>query len=151
CLSTPHAPLPAAAVPRPCPGRPSLLAAVVEALIASLLWTVPAQGDTIIYTGTGRPFGFGPDPVPAGASATMLFSTSFGFGVNPFFGNPPPSVAPFDSFGPPGTNYVSFTVTPDPGKALDLVSFSFDEENVTAFGPTRWDVFTSVDGFMSSL
>src|SRR5262249_5988048 len=46
---------------------------------------------------------------------------------------------------------VSFTVTPDPGKALDLVSFSFDEENVTAFGPTRWDVFTSVDGFMSSL
>jgi hypothetical protein len=44
-----------------------------------------------------------------------------------------------------------FSVAANAGYALAVTGFSFDEWNSSQFGPTRFDVFTSVDGFSSPI
>ena len=66
-------------------------------------------------------------------------------------GNPGGYCGTFDNFGTPGTNYMFFTVTPDAGLELNLLSFSFDEINPTSAGPTGFDIFTSADGFTTAI
>ncbi len=66
-------------------------------------------------------------------------------------GNPGGFCGSFDNFGIPGTNFTFFTVTPNAGLEMNLVSFSFDEKNITAVGPTGFDIFTSADGFTTPI
>ncbi len=89
-----------------------------------------------------------PNVVPAGVSASLLS----GIDVVSFVeGNPVPSGGTVDTFGPSGTSFMEFTVTPNLGFALNLISFSFDERNYLDFGPTGFDVYSSVDRFTSPL
>ena len=62
-------------------------------------------------------------------------------------GNPGGECGTSSNSGSPGTNFASLTITPSAGFALDLVSFSFDQENLTSRGPTGFAVYTSSDGF----
>jgi len=50
-----------------------------------------------------------------------------------------------------GSFSVEFSVAANAGYALDVTGFSFDEWNSSSFGPTRFDVFTSADGFASPI
>jgi hypothetical protein len=50
-----------------------------------------------------------------------------------------------------GDSTASFTVTPFAGYTLTVTGFSFDERNYDQFGPTSFSVFTSADGFSSSI
>jgi hypothetical protein len=52
--------------------------------------------------------------------------------------------------GGAGAHAAWFTVTPNAGYSLNITGFSFDEL-LTAAGATRFDVFTSIDGFTSSI
>ena len=42
-------------------------------------------------------------------------------------------------------------MTANAGYALEVTGFSFDEWSSSQFGPTRFDVFTSADGFASPI
>lgn len=112
----------------------------------------PSQAETIIYTFDG--LATTASGVPANVSATNI---NFGGGTPSISlltsteGNPPPSGGRFDNSGASGTGYTFFQVTPDPGWVLDLSEFSFDERNLTNFGPTAWDVYTSTDGFAAPI
>ena len=66
-------------------------------------------------------------------------------------GNPGGECGTFDNFGTPDTNFMFFTVTPNVGLEMNLVSFSFDEENPGNLGPTGFDIFTSADGFTTPI
>jgi hypothetical protein len=112
-----------------------------------LLGATRLPADSLIYgfdsfNRTGSPV--------AGASSS-LYQFGPNGGVCNSAGNPGPTCGGFDNFGSSGTGYTFFTITPDAGKALNLISFSFDEENVTAAGPVGFDIYTSVDGYAASI
>jgi hypothetical protein len=109
---------------------------------------VPAQSSTLAYDFTG--FTFNPATVPANATASPLVNDGL-FVMTSSSGTPPPSGGEFDNSGPSGTHFTSFTLTPDPGFALNLLAFSFDESNLTNSGPVGFDIYTSVDAFGSSI
>lgn len=93
-----------------------------------------------------------PSGVPPGVGASDIQLTLFGLSLTlGTIGNPAPSAGPFSNTGASGSTYSTFIVSPSPGNVLNLVSFSFDEENIDAFGPANFDVYTSVDGFASSI
>ncbi len=108
----------------------------------------PAYCDSLVFSFTNFAVPQPPDSVPAGVSTSGY--TNIDGGAS-FFGNFAAIV--FDNSGPPDTHFSFFTVTPDAGKAMDLVSFSFDELHGDMVGAiaTRWDVFSSVDNFSASL
>src|SRR5262245_42745564 len=126
---------------------------VVLAVVSMLAGTARAQGSPLLYDFTTG-ISFVPAAVPAQTTATPLSFVMPGFGtvtITPFSGNPAPSGGPFVNTGPSGTSYTEFTITADSGFALKLLSFSFDEENITSVGPTGFDVYTSLDGFKTSI
>ena len=126
---------------------------VVLAVLSMLAGPARAQASPLLYDfSTG--ISFAPAAVPAHTTATSLSFVMPGFGtvtITSFSGNPAPSGGGFINAGPSGTSYTQFTITADSGFALKLQSFSFDEENVTQNGPTGFDVYTSLDGFKTSI
>lgn len=123
---------------------------LVAALVAAFAGASAALGDPLVYDFSSGAF-LNPVPaslVPANTTASSL--TGVG-GIQSAIGNPGPSGGPVNNSGASETHYVSFTLTPDSGLALDVLALSFDERNPTASGPTGFDVYTSVDGFTSSI
>ena len=86
-----------------------------------------------------------PTQTVAHTSASAIAFTGAAYFCTSFNGNPGGSCGGY------GNDASTFTITPDPGYALNITGFSFDERNVDQFGPTRFDVFTSLDGFTRSL
>jgi len=124
---------------------------ILVAASVPLLWGAgTAFGDSLLYDFASGAF-VNPVPasvVPANTTASSLSGVG---GIQGGTGTPPPSGGPVNNSGPSGTHYVSFTVTPNAGFSLDVLALSFDERNLTAVGPTGFDVYTSVDGFTSSI
>ncbi len=109
-----------------------------------------AFGDVLLYDFATGAF-VNPVPassVPANTTASNLTGIA---GIQGLIGNPGPSGGPLNNFGLSGTNFVPFTITPNAGFALNVLAFSFDERNLTANGPTGFDVYTSVNGFATSI
>lgn len=53
--------------------------------------------------------------------------------------------------GSHGDFFAEFTITAHAGYSLDVTGFSFDEFSSTPVGPTRFDIYTSFDGFATSI
>ena len=122
---------------------------LVAAFIPMLAGAGTAFGDPLLYDfAPGAFVNLVPPSIPANTTASSL--TGVG-GIPGATGTPPPSGGPVENPGPSGTHYVSFTVTLDAGFALNVLALSFDERDVTGFGPTGFDVDMSVDGFTGSI
>lgn len=103
------------------------------------------------FTGSS-PASFDPDPLSV---ASNLSSTGLGLMTYSTSGSPPPALQVSANDTPSSFNssrYLSFTVTANPGYALNLDEFRFDVARVYTTGgfTVNYEVRSSVDGFTAA-